>query len=86
MSAVQFYESAQFVTGMILYPIICTVGLTCNSLALVVLAHRKMATSTNTFLSALAIADIIKLLNDAIYFVDLVLFLVDPPVGYYTIN
>lgn len=76
-----FYEEARFVTGLILYPIICTVGLVGNSISLVVLSHRKMVTSTNVFLSALAAADILKLLNDLLYFLDLVLLRVYYPAG-----
>ena len=68
-----FYETAQFITGLVLYPIICILGITANVLTLIVLSHRKMLTSTNVFLSALAIADIIKLLNDTLYSLDLIL-------------
>ncbi|ELU02344.1 hypothetical protein CAPTEDRAFT_84622, partial [Capitella teleta] len=52
---------------LILYPIICVVGLTGNVLTLIVLSQRKMLTSTNVFLGALAVADIIKLINDCLY-------------------
>lgn len=76
-----FYETSQFVTGLVLFPIICAGGLTCNGLALIVLSNKKMATSTNTFLSALAAIDIVKLLNDLLYFVDLVLLRVNPDAG-----
>jgi|SRR6218665_1013460 len=78
---VQFYAHAQFVTGLILYPILCTFGLVGNSISLVVLRHRKMVSSTNLFLSALAAADILKLLNDLLYFLDLVLLRVHPAAG-----
>lgn len=64
-----FYETAQWVTGLVLYPIICSIGITGNMLAMIVLSHRKMVSSTNVYLSALAVADIIKLLNDTLYFI-----------------
>ena len=73
-----FYKNAQFVTGLICYPLICFFGLTGNIVSLVVLNQKKMITSTNVFLSALAVADIIKLLNDVLYFIVLILFRVDP--------
>ena len=77
----EFYVTAQFVTGLILYPIICIVGLTGNTLTLIVLSHRKMETSTNVFLAALAVADIIKLLNDALYVIVNVLMRTLPVAG-----
>ena len=36
----EFYRTAQFVTGLICYPIICLVGLIGNTLTLIVLQHR----------------------------------------------
>nr|KAG5685876.1 hypothetical protein BaRGS_021538 [Batillaria attramentaria] len=74
-----FYETAQKVTGLIIYPILCITGITGNTLSLVVLNHRDMATSTNVYLSALAVSDSLKLLNDLLYFVMLVISLTDPP-------
>ena len=65
----EFYETAQFTTGLILYPIICCVGITGNVLVLIVLNQHNMTNSTNVFLSALAVADLIKLLNDTLYFI-----------------
>ncbi|XP_046549730.1 FMRFamide receptor-like [Haliotis rubra] len=72
-----FYRRAQYVTGLIIYPILCIIGITGNVLALIVLSHRDMATSTNVYLSALAVSDTIKLFNDLLYFVMVVLFLND---------
>ena len=46
----EFYETAQFVSGLIVYPLLCVVGITGNSLALIVLSHKDMATSTNVYL------------------------------------
>lgn len=74
----EFYKTAQFVTGLVFYPILCIVGITGNSLTLIVLNHRKMRTSTNVFLRALAVADTLKLINDTLYFVNLVLMNTNP--------
>ncbi|XP_076455562.1 nociceptin receptor-like [Babylonia areolata] len=74
-----FYETAQMVTGLIIYPILCVTGITGNTLSLIVLSHRDMATSTNVYLSALAVSDTLKLLNDLLYFVMLTISLTSPP-------
>ena len=76
-----FYNNAQFMTGLICYPILCAIGLTGNTLALVVLSQRKMITSTNVFLSALAVSDTIKLLNDLLYFLMLILSRTHPDIA-----
>lgn len=77
----EFYRTSQFVTGVILYPIIIVIGLTGNTLTLIVLRHRKMLTSTNVFLAALAVSDIIKLLNDTLYFLVSILLRRHPAAG-----
>ena len=93
----EFYRTAQLVTGLVCYPILCIIGLTGNVLTLIVLNHRKMQTSTNVFLRALAVADTIKLLNDVLYFANLVLLRTRPvaanrmmghmyPVSHYIFN
>lgn len=64
-----FYERAQFITGLIIYPVLCFPGIVGNILSLIVLFHKDMATSTNVYLSALAISDTVKLINDVLYFV-----------------
>ncbi|XP_052803802.1 FMRFamide receptor-like [Mya arenaria] len=64
-----FYDTAQFVTGLIIYPVLCFPGILGNILSLIVLFHKDMATSTNVYLSALAISDTVKLINDVLYFV-----------------
>ncbi|XP_076437020.1 nociceptin receptor-like [Babylonia areolata] len=74
-----FYETAQMVTGLIIYPILCITGITGNALSLIVLSHRDMATSTNVYLSALSVSDTLKLLNDLLYFVMLTISLISPP-------
>lgn len=73
-----FYETAQFVTGLILFPTICIFGISGNILTLIVLSNKNMITSTNTFLSALSIADLIKLFNDTLYWINLILIRTNP--------
>ncbi|CAC5402508.1 OPRL1 [Mytilus coruscus] len=68
-----FYNVAQFITGLIIYPIVCILGIIGNTLTLIVLSHKDMATSTNVYLSALAVSDTIKLINDFFYFIMVVL-------------
>ena len=63
----QFYETSQYVTGLILYPIICIYGLVGNCLILAVLSRKSMQSSTNIYLSALAVSDTLKLVNDLLY-------------------
>ena len=60
--------NAQYVMHLICYPIIWIIGLTGNMLSIIVLAQKKMRTSTNTYLIAMAFSDSIKLLNDFCYF------------------
>lgn len=69
----KFYELAVFINGEILYPCICIPGLLGNILTLVVLSQKNMLSSTNAFLSALAVADLVSLINDIIYFSVMVL-------------
>ena len=76
-----FYKTAQFVTGLICYPIICAYGLLGNIFILIVLAQKAMHTSTNVYLSALAVSDIIKLVNDSLYFLTILLYETDPAAG-----
>lgn len=77
----EFYKTSRFICGMILYPAICIPGLIGNGLSLIVLNMKDMKTSTNAFLAALAISDSIKLINDLIYFVVLLLKQTDPNAG-----
>jgi len=73
-----FYELARIATGLFIYPIIGVIGLTGNGIALVVLSRPTMVTSYNVILAALAVNDVIKLLNDLVYFIDVILQRVDP--------
>ncbi|CAH1776114.1 unnamed protein product [Owenia fusiformis] len=68
-----FYNSAQFTTGLVCYPILCVLGITGNALILIVLATKKMQTSTNVILGALSVSDMFKLLNDFLYFLTILL-------------
>ena len=77
----EFYNDAQFVTGLVCYPTIFTLGLIGNVFILIVLAQKQMHTSTNVFLSGLAVSDIIKLLNDSLYFLTILLKETDPDSG-----
>ncbi|RUS73818.1 hypothetical protein EGW08_018411 [Elysia chlorotica] len=76
-----FSTMFQLVTGMFIYPSICLPGLLCNALSVYVLTRRNMLTSTNAFLSALAVADSIKLLNDVLYFLVIVFMHTSPRLG-----
>ena len=78
---VTFYRNAQFVTGLILYPIICITGVLGSIFTLVVFNQKMLVTSTSVFLSALAVADLIRLLNDTLYFIVSVLMRTTPASG-----
>ncbi|XP_041372132.1 sex peptide receptor-like [Gigantopelta aegis] len=76
-----FYMTARYVTGLIIYPMLCITGITGNVLSGIVLSHRNMATSTNVYLTALTVSDTIKLFNDLMYFINLALSLNHPNVS-----
>lgn len=80
------YHAAQFITGLILYPIFCCFGLTGNSLTLVVLRSRKLGGVMSAFLAALAVSDGIKLINDLFYFLVILLLYVRPTYGNLAFN
>jgi len=73
-----FYESSRLVTGLIIYPITCLVGLAGNSLALGVFSRPTMITSYNVLLAVMAVNDIVKLLNDLLYFFHVLLLVTNP--------
>ncbi|XP_013389201.1 FMRFamide receptor-like [Lingula anatina] len=77
----EFYTMAQQITGLYLYPIICILGLTGNMLSIIVMAQSKLQTSTNVYLAALACSDSIKLLNDLLYFIVILLMKIDPVIA-----
>ncbi|ESP03075.1 hypothetical protein LOTGIDRAFT_157036 [Lottia gigantea] len=76
-----FYLQARFVTGVVMYPIICIIGLLGNSLSIIVMSQKQMTSSTNVYLMSLAISDCVKLLSDFMYFMVILLLEVDPPTG-----
>lgn len=63
-----FVEAATFVTAFVGYPLICAIGFVGNLLCLVVLNLKNMRNSTNVYLSALAVSDLMKNINDFMYF------------------
>jgi len=75
----EFYETSRLVTGLVIYPVICVVGLTGNALALAVFSRPAMTTSYNVLLAVMAANDLVKLLNDLLYFFHVVLLVTDPP-------
>ncbi|KAH9496056.1 hypothetical protein Btru_012613, partial [Bulinus truncatus] len=83
----EFYKTSQYVTGLIIYPILCVTGVLGNSLSLIVLSHKDMATSTNIYLLGksrsltLGISDSLKLLNDFLYVVMLIISESNPDAG-----
>lgn len=77
----ELYTAARFITGLILYPIICLFGLTGNALIIVVLAHKVALSSTDVLLAALAISDAVKLINDLLYSATCATMQVNPDAG-----
>ena len=77
----EFYETAQWATGLIVYPIICTLGFLGNMLIIIVLAQKAMLSSTNIYLCSLAVADMIKLISDFLYFITVLLLEIDQIAG-----
>lgn len=74
----ELYLKAQFITGLILYPLFCVFGLCGNGLSILVLSLKKMRTPTNIYLISLAVSDSIKLINDFLYFVSILCLNLDP--------
>lgn len=76
-----FYDVTQMITGLVLYPSTCVLGLIGNILCLIVFSLKTMRTSTNIYLQALAVADTIKLVTDFLYFVVVLLLRTDKKQG-----
>ena len=76
-----FYLRARFVTGLVFYPIGCVFGMTGNVMSIIVMSQKQMRSSTNTYLFALAVSDLIKLICDFLYFMVILLFQVSPSTG-----
>ena len=77
----EFYVQARFITGLILYPIFCVLGLIGNGLGIAVMLQKQMRSSTNVYLLALAISDGIKIICDALYFLVVLFLEIDPRIG-----
>lgn len=77
----EFYVQARFITGLILYPIFCVLGLIGNGLGIAVMLQKQMRSSTNVYLLALAISDGIKIICDALYFLVVLFLEIDPKIG-----
>ena len=59
-------ELTRFVVQKILVPLVVTLGLIGNIMSIIVLTHRSMKSSTNTYLAALAIFDTLYLITSFI--------------------
>ena len=77
----EFFLRARFITGLVFYPIICVFGMTGNVMSIIVMSQKQMRSSTNTYLFALAISDLIKLMCDFLYFMVILLFQINPVTG-----
>jgi len=58
----QTLAQTRFVVQQVIIPVVVILGLTGNALSIAVLTHRSMRTSTNSYLAALAIFDMLFLL------------------------
>jgi hypothetical protein len=77
----EFYQRAQLITGLFLYPLFCLFGLIGNCLTIVVLRGRKLRSVTSMFLIALSLSDGVKLITDLFYFVVVLLLNTSPASG-----
>ncbi|XP_064594542.1 FMRFamide receptor-like [Liolophura sinensis] len=77
----QFYLNAQFATGLVFYPLLCTFGFLGNVMSIIVMSRKSMRTSTNMYLITLGVADTVKILNDFLYFIVILCLRVDPLTG-----
>ncbi|XP_045208409.1 probable G-protein coupled receptor 139 isoform X2 [Mercenaria mercenaria] len=76
-----FYYRAQYITGLVFYPILCILGMTGNIMSIIVMSQKQMRSSTNTYLFALAVSDLIKLFVDFLYFMVILLNQIDTSTG-----
>nr|QHX41571.1 FMRFamide receptor [Octopus vulgaris] len=77
----QFYLEARSITGLVCYPIACSIGLMGNTMSIIVMTQKQMQSSTNIYLLALAFSDSIKLINDFLYFIVILLMEIDKRTG-----
>ena len=76
----QFYEVMAEITGIYLFPFISVFGIIGNIFVIVVYAKSKIY-STSLYLIALSLSDILKLLNDLLYFLVMFISKFDSNVG-----
>lgn len=76
----ELFEAAQQITGLYLLPVISLIGIFGNVCNVLVFANSKKY-STNVYLVALALSDILKLANDFIYFLVTLIGRIDPPLA-----
>lgn len=74
-----FYVQARFITGLILYPICCLFGGIGNVISIIVLS--KKSSSTTVYLASLSISDLVKILDDVLYFATILTLQVDADIG-----
>lgn len=68
-----FYLLMRSVTGLVLYPIFCFVGIPANIIGMIVLSRKKMRSTANTFLLILLGSNLLHVLNDMLYFICIML-------------
>ncbi|KAF6019138.1 hypothetical protein EB796_022555 [Bugula neritina] len=68
-----FYETTRLITGLYLFPVFCVAGIIGNMLAFIVFVRAKQKSSTNIYLTTLALSDTFKLLCDFLYFITVLL-------------
>ena len=77
----RFYMIMRDLTGLVLFPLICFLGLPANIFGIIILSMKQMRTSTSVFLIALAVTDLIKIFDDILYFVSILINDISPEVG-----
>lgn len=77
----EFYLKARSITGLICYPIACSIGLIGNAMSIIVMTQKQMRSSTNVYLIALACSDSVKLVSDFLYFAVILLMELDKEAG-----
>lgn len=60
-AAIMFRDSSRFWIQRVLQPLVVLIGVLGNAVTIVVLTRRRMTSSTNTYLTALAVTDLVYL-------------------------
>nr|ANO39022.1 GCR046 [Schmidtea mediterranea] len=68
MSTEYSFEMTKYICGVIFYPVFSIVGVFVNINCIIVFLHASMNNSTNRYLIGIAFGDLMKALNDFIYF------------------